>query len=291
MREFLNYFADAEESFGNARFVIFGLPYDKTSSFRLGARLAPDDIRKASWNFESFDILFQVDFREIPMHDYGNLNIEDKLISDMIKDVRGFSKKIVEADKIPVAIGGEHSVTPGIISAFSDVFVVFLDAHLDFRNEYENNRFNHACALRRVCDEVGVKNAVTLGIRSAEKKELEEAQEMGLKFFTSRDVAKNLDGIISETLEISSGKKIYLSLDFDVIDPAYAPGVSTPEPFGLKPDDVLRMIKAFADRIVGFDVVEVCPPYDLGITSVLAAKMIRSIIAEIWKASDFKSCE
>ena len=284
MKEFPHYFADAEESFNGADFIIFGLPYDRTSSFRFGARLAPREIRKASWNFESFDVLTGVDFTEVPMHDYGDLDIENKNSEDMLESVKRFSKKVIEAKKIPVAIGGEHSVTPGLIEGFDDVFVISLDAHLDFRDEYEGNRYNHACASRRVVDKVGIDNITILGVRSAERKELEKARKDGLKFFTSKSLSGNIDNVLKEISEDVGERKVYLSIDFDVLDPAYAPGVSTPEPFGLEPDDVIKVIKTFADRIVGFDLVEVCPPYDFGNTSILAAKIIRIAIAEIWKA-------
>ncbi len=284
MREFPNYFADAEESFNNADFIIFGLPYDKTSSFRFGARLAPKEIRKASWNFESFDMLTGVDFTEIPLHDYGDLDIENKDGKEMLESVSRFSKRVIKAKKIPVAIGGEHSVTPGLVEGFDDVFVISLDAHLDFRDEYEGNRYNHACASRRVADKVGIDNIAILGVRSAERKELEKAREEGLKFFASGSLSGDIDDVLKEISKDIGERKVYLSIDFDVLDPAYAPGVSTPEPFGLEPDDVIKVIKTFADRIVGFDLVEVCPPYDFGNTSILAAKIIRIAIAEIWKA-------
>jgi len=284
MREFPNYFADAEESFNNADFIIFGLPYDKTSSFRFGARLAPKEIRKASWNFESFDMLTGVDFTEIPLHDYGDLDIENKDSKEMLESVSRFSKRVIKAKKIPVAIGGEHSVTPGLVEGFDDVFVISLDAHLDFRDEYEGNRYNHACASRRVADKVGIDNIAILGVRSAERKELEKAREEGLKFFASGSLSGDIDDVLKEISKDIGERKVYLSIDFDVLDPAYAPGVSTPEPFGLEPDDVIKVIKTFADRIVGFDLVEVCPPYDFGNTSILAAKVIRIAIAEIWKA-------
>jgi len=105
-----------------------------------------------------------------------------------------------------------------------------------------------------------------------------------LKFFASGSLSGDIDDVLKEISKDIGERKVYLSIDFDVLDPAYAPGVSTPEPFGLEPDDVIKVIKTFADRIVGFDLVEVCPPYDFGNTSILAAKVIRIAIAEIWKA-------
>lgn len=288
MKEFPNYFADAEESLSNSRFVIFGVPYDRTSSFRFGSRLAPREIRFASWNFESFDMLTEKDLSEIPVHDYGDLNVEDKDSKGMISEVSRFSENLIDKGKIPIAIGGEHTVNLGLIDKFDDAFILFLDAHMDFRDEYEDNKYNHACTLRRIVEKVDTENVLALGIRSAEKREFEEAKEHGLRFVTSKEIrSKGLEKILSELENNLEHEKIYLSLDFDVIDPAYAPGVSTPEPFGISPEDVIEMIKRFSNKIFGFDLVEVCPTYDMGITSILAAKIIRFAIAEIWKNNPY----
>jgi len=288
MREFPNYFADAEESFGKSKFIIFGVPYDKTSSFRYGARLAPKEIRLASWNFESFDLFTGVDFSEIPMHDYGDLDVEEKGSREMIDEVSKFSKRIIENGKIPITIGGEHSISVGVLENLDDIFVIFLDAHLDFRDKYENNRYNHACTLRRMADKVDMDNILALGVRSAEKNELEEARKKGLKIITSKEIrSRGIESILDEMSKNLGEQNVYISLDFDVIDPSHAPGVSTPEPFGISPEDVIRIIERFSDRMVGFDLVEVCPTYDMGITSILAAKIIRIAIAEIWKNNPY----
>ncbi len=284
MREFPSYFADAEESFGKSKFVIFGVPYDKTSSFRYGARLAPREIRTASWNFETFDISLGIDFSDIPIHDYGDIDVEEKESREMIEEISKLTRKIVESGKIPVALGGEHTISVGAIENFDDIHVIFLDAHLDFRDEYENNKYSHACTLRRIADRVGVSNITALGIRSAEKTELEEARKEGLKIITSREIRhQGIENILKEMSKDLDKQNIYLSLDFDVIDPSHAPGVSTPEPFGLSPEDIIKVIENFSNRMVGFDLVEVCPTYDMGITSILAAKIIRIAIAEMWK--------
>ena len=288
MREFPNYFADAEENFSKSKFIIFGVPYDKTSSFRYGARLAPKEIRLASWNFESFDLFTGVDFSEIPMHDYGDLDVEEKGSREMIDEVSKFSKRIIENGKIPIAIGGEHSISVGVLENLDDIFVIFLDAHLDFRDKYENNRYNHACTLRRIADKVDMDDILALGVRSAEKNELEEARKKGLKIITSKEIrSRGIESILDEMSKNLGEQNVYISLDFDVIDPVYAPGVSTPEPFGISPEDVIRIIERFSDRMVGFDLVEVCPTYDMGITSILAAKIIRIAIAEIWKNNPY----
>ena len=280
---FPDYFADAESNFDEAKFVIFGIPYDKTTSFRAGAKQAPKEIRLASWNFETYNFRTGFDLRDVKLHDYGDIDVRDKIPKDMIKDVRNFISKLISKNKFPIALGGEHSITPGIIQGFSnDIAVLALDAHLDFRQEYENEIYNHACCSRRIADYVGIKNIAVLGIRSAEKEEFEDAKKLGLFYIDALEIVKNgIKKVLDKTKEYIGDKQIYLSLDIDVLDPAYAPGTSTPEPFGLKPLDIIRCIETFSLNLIGFDVVEVCPPYDKGQAALLAAKYIRYIIEQV----------
>jgi len=280
---FPDYFADAEADFNDAEYVIFGVPYDKTSSFRAGASIAPKEIRRASWNFETFNHRTGFDLKNVKIHDFGDLKVKDDEPELMVGQVKKTALKILEKNKFPIAIGGEHSITSGIIQAFpDDIAVVSLDAHLDFRNEYENNKNNHACVIRRISDYIDIKNIAVLGVRSAEKEEFIEAKKQGLFFVDSFEIKKNgLEKSLSDTKKYLKNKKIYLTLDIDVIDPCFAPGVSTPEPFGLSHLEVLEILKYFAANLIGFDIVEVCPPYDNGETSLLAAKYIRYLLEYI----------
>ncbi len=282
---FPDYFADSEADFNNANFVIFGVPYGKTSSFRYGAEKAPKAIRQASWNFETYDIRTGIDLKDIQIHDYGNLDVNNIDSNEMVEKVTDFTSSVLKEKKFPIAIGGEHSITPGVVNAFpKDTAVLCLDAHMDYRETYENDVNNHACAVRRITDHIDIKNIAVLGIRSAEKEEFDDAKESGLFYKDSFSIRKNgISETIKETKKYLKNKKIYLTLDIDVIDPSYAPGTSTPEPFGLTPFDVLELIDAFSSQLIGFDVVEVCPAYDHGETSLLAAKLIRSLIGAVWK--------
>jgi agmatinase len=281
---FPNYFADAESTFEEADFIIFGVPYDKTSSFRRGASLAPKEIRNASWNFETYNFKTGFDIKEVKIHDFGNLDVENDSPKEMVQKVKDFTSKIISKNKFPIAIGGEHSITAGIVNAFpKDISVVSLDAHIDFRKIYENEQYNHACVTRRFLDHVSINNIAVLGIRSAEKEEFEEVKNLGLFYIDSVDIEKKgIKKAIEETNNYLNNKKIYLTLDIDVIDPAYAPGTSTPEPFGLNPIEILKCIESFSSNLVGFDIVEVCPSYDSGQTSLLAAKLIRLVIENVY---------
>jgi agmatinase len=282
---FPNYFADANSDFDEADFVIYGVPYDQTSSFRRGADKAPKEIRLASWNFETYDIRTGADLRDVRFHDYGDLDVKNDSPKEMVEKVKKFTNMLLGKNKFPISIGGEHSITSGIIQAFpKDVAVLSLDAHLDFRNEYENERFNHACVTRRIADHVDIKNIVVFGFRSAEKEELEDAKKKDLLCFDSFTIGEvGIQKALNETKKHFGNKPVYLTLDIDVVDPAYAPGTSTPELFGLTPLDILTCIDFFSPYIIGFDIVEVCPPYDKGETSLLAAKLLRYSLGIISK--------
>lgn len=285
--EFPEYFADAESSIEPASFVLFGVPFEKTSSFRHGADKAPFEIRQASWNFERYDLRNGINFEEILMHDYGDLDVREQTSQGVFEKTKSFATFLLSKHKIPIAIGGDHSISPGIIHAFpKDIAVISLDAHMDFRREYKNDINNHACVIRRVADYIPIENIALLGIRSAEKKEYEDAQQQGLFFRDAFAINKmGLNRIIQQTKTHIRGKKIYLTLDIDVVDPAYAPGTSTPEPFGLTPLQVIEIIEEFSPNIIGCDLVEVCPSYDQGQTAVLAAKLIKSCVSGIWKST------
>jgi agmatinase len=266
-------FADANSSFNDAKFVVLGVPFDATSSFRSGSRFAPNRIREASYNFESYLMEHDIDLTDIPFHDAGNLD-EYGNVDEMIKNVEEKIKKILP--KFPILIGGEHSLTIGAVKPFRDVSVVFIDAHLDFRDEYLGIKNSHACVSRRVSEIVGIENVFSIGIRSFSREEKNDAEKMGLKYFSSSDVKEK--GVESVIKNLDLKKKVYLSLDMDGIDPSFAPGVGNPEPFGLTPADVVKCIKILSGRLIGFDIVEVCSPYDNGNTSLLGARIIRDLI-------------
>ncbi|MDI6916616.1 MAG: agmatinase [Thermoplasmatales archaeon] len=266
-------FADANSSFNDAKFVILGAPFDLTSSFRTGSRFAPNRVREASYNFETYLMEHDIDLADVPFHDAGNID-ECGNVDEMIDGVEEAVKKILP--KFPILIGGEHSLTTGAVKPFRDISVVFIDAHLDFRNEYLGIKNSHACVSRRVSEIVGVENVFSIGVRSFSKEEKNDAEKLGLKYFSSFDVKeKGIENIIRN---LNLKEKVYLSLDMDGIDPAFAPGVGNPEPFGLTPNDVVKCIKMLKKRLVGFDVVEVCPPHDNGNTSLLGARIIRDLI-------------
>lgn len=278
-------FADAVDTYENSEFVILGAPFDRTTTFRSGARFAPAAIRAASSNFEKELFELGVTFDDINVHDAGDM-YEEGTVDDMVSAIEEEAGKIVKDGKFLVTMGGEHSVSPPLVKAYGkDISVITIDAHLDYREEYQGLRNSHACAHKRIEEVVGKGNVFAFGVRSISG---DEDRESALYADAFRIHEEGCQKVFSEMLKKLKRKPVYLSLDIDGIDPAYAPGTGTPEPFGLTPWDVRYVINRLGDRLVGFDVVEVCPPYDNGNTSIMAARLIREAIAVKWKAAHSK---
>jgi agmatinase len=276
--QFPSYFADAECSYSKAKYVLFGVPYDKTSSFRFGSIEGPKAIRHASWNLESFNLFNEIDFRDLPVHDFGDINnISNFAPSDMIVKVESVAKKILHDEKIPIAFGGEHSTSIGIIKSIpTDTFVLICDAHLDYRQCYEDEPYNHACTIRRITDFIPVDQIILFGIRSAEKEEYYQALKDNLTIYTSKSIFnKGINHILQDIKKLIGQNRLYVSIDIDVLDPGFAPGTGTPEPFGLNPYDLCTLFDFLNNNLMGFDIMEVNPLYDQGQTAMLAARYIR----------------
>lgn len=273
-------YAGAESEYSDAEAVIFGIPYDHTACFKAGAREAPTAVRRASYNFEEIHFEHGLDQRRLAVYDYGNCD-DFILPEDMFAEVDFAVSPAIRDGKFTVAIGGEHSVNIPIIRAFPErsVALISIDAHLDSRDEYLGTPYSHACVTRRAAEHLGLDNVFVLGARAIGAEELE--RDDPVRFISSYDIFDmGMARAVEEALDSVKAEKVYLTLDIDGIDPAYAPGTGTPEPFGLTPMDVKRAINMIGDRLVGFDVNEVCPPADpSGITSILAARMINEVLA------------
>jgi agmatinase len=277
-------FADATAEFTDSDFVILGVPFDATSTYRPGARFAPNAIRTASSNFEKYVMEYDVDFDDIKLCDLGDLD-EYGTVDQLNAELTATVKMILERNAFPILIGGEHSLTPGAITAvqehFGKIGVITIDAHLDFRDEYLGVKYSHACTTRNICEVVGVDKVVAYAIRSYSREEKDAVERLNLKYldiFKIRELG--VERTINQVIEWLDTESIYLTLDIDAIDPAYAPASGTPEPFGLTPLELKRCIELVSSRLIAIDLVEVSPPYDpTGITVNLAAKIIRDVIA------------
>jgi agmatinase len=277
-------FYDATYEYDDADYVIFGAPFDNTSSFRAGSRWAPDEMRKVVNNFETYSPKYDLDMADIPIYDAGNALVSAN-IDETLEWIYGDVKKIVTDGKLPIMIGGEHSLSYAPIKACydacddkDDFAVLVLDAHLDLREEYRGQKNNHACVSYHILENI-TKNYATIGIRSGPREEWDYVRENGVKYYTADDVYEmGISKVIKEALKYLDSKHIYLSLDMDVVDPAYCAGLGTPEPFGITDRDVREALRQAAPYAIGFDVVEIAPEYDNSISAILAAKLMREFI-------------
>jgi agmatinase len=274
-------FADSNSDYHKSRYVICGVPFDGTSCFRTGSRLAPKEIRAASYNFETYSSFFDIDLIDVDIHDAGDLEVA-ATIDETLEMITIEAEKYFKDGKIPVMLGGEHSLTFPFVNAckkkYPDLGFVVLDAHLDLRQEYMGEKNSHACISRHIIEDV-TKQYAAVGIRSGNKEEYDYASENNIKVFSAEDVfSKGIEKVIEDIRKEIKGP-IYLSVDLDAIDPAYAPALGTPEPYGLTPRDVRELISCLASKIMGFDLVEIVPEYDSGGTALLGAKLVRDFIA------------
>ncbi len=269
---------------------IVGVPFDSTNSFRSGSRFAPSRIRLVSQSLETYSFRCGVDLELQPPHDEGDVAVSHGDTVATLKNVAVVTSDMLGRGRIPVFIGGDHIITCGVIDGATQHLghapcVVVFDAHLDLRPEYLGYRWSHACTTRRLTEVVGSNNIVIIGVRAASKSEVEDARKLGVKYVTSFDIMrKSIREITNKVKDLTSHcPKIYFSIDMDVIDPAYAPGVATPEPEGITPTQLLDVLWRLTDeRTLGADVVEVNPLVDTSdITSFLAAKTLIELISFI----------
>lgn len=281
-------FSGYQKSFEQADYVVVGVPFDVTSTYRTGARFAPLAIREASLNIETYSFRSNLDIEDLKIHDLGDLHVSSN-VETTLKRLEDVVKDLLKAKKTPILVGGEHTVTLGAMRGVggSNTAVVSFDAHLDLRSEYMDLTTSHTTFMRRLNEQVKPEKIIEVGTRAVCKEELAYAKEAGIQYFTAKQIRENgLEATVKEVKKaVESCKKIYLTIDMDVLDPAFAPAVQNPEPDGLSIHALLDFIYDFCDRrMVGLDLVEVAPPYDTGVTAIQAAKILFEALCRIEKA-------
>lgn len=263
--------------YDDSTYVIFGVPFDQTSSFRRGSKLAPQSIRQAYTNLESFDPFYGVNYTDAGISDLGDLTEEEdaETVMELVKSVVSGIRK---DGKIPIMLGGEHSITTGAVHNFKNASMIIIDAHSDFRDTYFGNKYNHACVTRRCLEILGENRIFSVGTRSVSEEEYNDPDFKKVTFYSSREVHERSITAIADEISKLAGDEIYFSIDMDGLDPSVAPGVGTPEPYGLTDTDVRYLLNKFAKKVVGLDIVEMTPVYDNGNTAMLAAKLIQDFI-------------
>ncbi|HKM59922.1 MAG TPA: agmatinase [Candidatus Bathyarchaeia archaeon] len=282
-----NVFSGVQKPFEEAKYVVFGVPFDATSTYRNGARFAPAAIRQASLNIETYSFRSGVDVEDLALHDAGDLAVSVEA-QKTVEMTRFVLDEILAAGKLPVALGGEHTVTLGAAKGLgakaAKTAIVSFDAHLDLRNEFLGSTLSHTTFMQLISEEVKPAKIVEVGTRSACKEELAYAKKAHVDFFTSREIITQGSLLIGEQLKekLLPYENLYLTVDMDVLDPAFAPAVQNPEPEGISTTQLVDLVCALCDkRVLGFDLVEVVPTYDQGISAIAAAKVICEMLCQL----------
>jgi agmatinase len=277
---------DEHSQYATSRAVIFPIPLERTTSYEHGTRNGPAAILAASRNMELYDEELELEpYKEIGIHTLPAIDTADGTLDEVITEIFTAQLGLLEDEKFTVALGGEHSLTPPLVSAtakkYKDLSVLQIDAHADLRDEYQGNPASHACAMRRV---VEVCPAVQVGIRSLSIEEAKAIPHLRTSIYWAKDIARApMKAWIAKVLADLS-PNVYLTIDLDGFDPAFVPATGTPEPGGLDWVQVTALVRAVADhkKIVGMDVVELLPQPGDHASDFLAAKLIYKTLGYIF---------
>lgn len=275
-------FIGCDNEYEESKIVIFGAPFDSTTSFRPGTRFASSAMRNESFGIETYSPYQNKDLEDINVFDLGDLELSFGNSEIALKKIEDIAQEISEDNKIPLMIGGEHSVTLGSVRAmakkYPDLHIIQFDAHTDLREEYLEQVYSHASVIRRCWDILGDNKIFQFGIRSGERAEWEFAKK---HVHTTKFNFEGLDSVV----ESLKDKPIYLTIDLDVLDPSEFPGTGTPEAGGVSFIDLHNAIEKVSKlNIVGIDINELSPVYDQsGQSTALACKLLREILLFIYK--------
>ena len=275
-------FIGCDASYEDARIVLFGAPFDSTTSFRPGTRFAPHAIRSESFGLETYSPWLDRDLEDISVFDSGDIELCIGSADKALNQISDRTATILKDGKIPFMIGGEHLVTLGafreVFKKYPNVHIIHFDAHTDLRDDYLDVKLSHACVIRRCHDLVGDGRIHQFGIRSGERAEWQWAREGHTDLHPF-----SFDGL-AETVKGLGNVPVYFTIDLDVMDPSVFPGTGTPEYGGVTFMQLFEALKTVCGgcNIVGLDVNELCPPYDqTGASTAAACKIIRELLLSI----------
>ncbi len=255
---------------------ILGVPFDSTSTYLPGARFGPNAVREASYNLEKYNLNLDRGLSKT-FYDLGNLQVVHGNFQKTSQYLESTIRELKDLKIAPIVLGGEHSISYSVVKALDirNSTILHFDAHMDLRDTYQGEKHSHATVMRRIYD-LNPGEIIQIGIRSGAEDEVEFAQK-GIKYYTSSEVKKNSSEI--ENLISSIKGPIYVTLDIDVLDPAYAPSVSTPCTGGLDPLELQKLIYCLQGKdVVGFDMMEVSSRCVGDVTSMNAAQVVYDFI-------------
>ena len=282
MNKNIHTFIGCDNEYDESKIVIFGAPFDSTTSYRPGTRFASAAMRNESFGIETYSPYQDKDLEDINVFDAGDLELCFGSPESALSDIEELSEKILSDGKMPIMIGGEHLVTLGSVRAavkkYPNLHIVHFDAHADLRDDYLGQKLSHACVMRRCHELVGDNRIFQFGIRSGDREEFYWGKE---HVYTNKF---NFDTI--ETLKEKIGDNpVYFTIDLDVLDPSCFPGTGTPEAGGVTYTQLLDAIKTVSQlNVIAMDVNELSPMLDQsGSSTALACKLLREILLYFYK--------
>ncbi|WP_087065644.1 agmatinase [Intestinibacillus massiliensis] len=283
MNKNIETFLGCDDAYAESGIVLFGAPFDGTTSYRPGTRMASRTMRAESYGLETYSPYQDKDLEDYAVFDGGDLDLCFGNTARVLDDIEAFTDGVLADGKLPVMIGGEHLVTLGALRAaarkYPGLHIVHFDAHTDLRDDYLGEPLSHASVIRRAWELVGDGRIYQFGIRSGERQEFAWAQtHTHLTKFT-------FDGL-GDAVEALRGKPVYFTIDLDVLDPSVFPGTGTPEAGGVTFMELLGAMLQVAGTldIVGADVNELSPAYDQsGASTAVACKVLRELVLALCK--------
>ena len=273
-------FAATATDFDNARVVILPIPLDRTTSYVAGTRYGPHEILAASAYLEHWDEETETDVHGIGICTLDEMELPFATMDEVMAEIRRMADRIVASGKFPIVLGGEHSITAPVVAALAarnmGLHVLQIDAHADLRDTYMDDPHSHACAMRRVLDHA---RATQVGIRSLSEEEAAAVPSLATTIFydyNMRQDPKWIDRVVE-----SLGDPVYITIDADGLDPAIMPSVGTPEPGGLSWYETLALLRKVIEsrKVVGCDLVELCPIPGNVAPNFLCAKLVYKILS------------
>lgn len=272
-------FIGCESEYQNANIVLYGVPFDSTTSYRPGTRFGSQAIRNESYGLETFSPYQNKDMTDYSIFDSGDLELPIGNTEGVLAEIEARCEKILQDKKLPFMIGGEHLVTLGAVRSvakkYPDLHILHFDAHADLRKDYLGVTLSHACVMRRCYEILGDKRIFQFGIRSGDREEFQFAKEGHVTMHPF-----NLEGLGNIIVQLKS-KPVYVTVDLDVLDPSIFPGTGTPEAGGISFIDLLNALQKVGNecQVVACDVNELSPIYDTsGVSTSVAGKIVREFL-------------
>ena len=280
-------FADSDLTLEEAEFGLFGSPYDGRSTGRRAALRAPDMFRYFSSELETTSLRFRVDYRRLRICDLGDVVGMD--FDTLFEETKSVVGTIADQERIPVMLGGEHTMTWAAVEAIHPKLLVVFDAHLDMRDSYLGESTSHTTFLRRIAEANPDIDILHLGFRAGEVEEILYARERNVTILPSSMLVR--DDLARTSIEerMPSRESLYISVDLDVMDPAYMEAVSNPEPGGIGPDTLFSVFELLIKSdVIGFDVMELSPSSEWSPSHYLAAKTVLELMSAVSKDTKTK---